>query len=272
MFAKPNILRIILIGLAIGAGIFLSQGETPRRWSDQLLGGAISSFTAIRHSADWIRSWLGGGASARLRTLEDERVRLLAELAHREGILRENEVLRQALSLEEQGESGVIPASAVGFFREGRDEFLLLNRGARDGIGGGDVVVSRSGVLVGSVIEAGPRFSKVALLTSPTRSIDVLLAGGELRPVPQQGSGTGLRAIARGNNNRELVIDLVPQDADIKVGDLVVASPRATGGRRSLLIGEIREVRSAEHEVFKAIRAVHLFDPREEDVVVLLAP
>ena len=163
MFAQPHILRIILIGFAIGAVIFLSQGETTRRWSNQLLGGAISSFTAIRHSTDWVRGWFSGGASARLRALEDERARLLVELAKREGILRENEVLRQALSLEEQGESGVIPAQAVGFFREGRDEFLLLNRGARDGIGGGDVVVSRSGVLAGSVIEAGPRFSKVAL-------------------------------------------------------------------------------------------------------------
>ena len=84
-------------------------------------------------------------------------------------------------------------------------------------------------------------------------------------------AGADLRAIARGANSRELIIELVPQEADIRPGDLLVATPRATGGRRGILVGEVRAVREAEHEVFKTVRAVHLFDPAADDVLVLLA-
>ena len=257
---RASSLRIAFIALAIGALIFLSQGQTPRRWASRLLGSAIPILSAVRQGAERIGTGLGGGSGQRLRALAEERAKLLTEIAKRDGLIRENELLRETLSLRQRGEPGAIPATAIAFFREGRDEFLLLNLGTGEGVGRGDIVLNRAGVLAGEVIEVGPRFSKVLLLTSASRSADVLIGGGDIR------------AIARGNNNREFVIDLVPQDAALGVGDLIVASPGATGGRRSILVGEIREVRPAEHEVFKAIRAVHLFDPRDADVIILPAP
>lgn len=184
---------------------------------------------------------------------------MLGEIARRDEAWRENEVLRQALALREKGEEGVIPAKVIGFFREGREEFLLLDRGTASGIAAGDIVLSRTRIYGGVISAAGVNFSRATLLSSASESADVLV-------------GTTLRAIARGNNSRELIIDLVPQDAVIKAGDLVVASPRVTGGRTALVVGEVREAKQAENEVFKAVRAMHLFDPAIDDVLVILAP
>ncbi|MDP3727093.1 MAG: rod shape-determining protein MreC, partial [bacterium] len=212
-------------------------------------------FTAAGRSAQVIRGWVSGtGIGA------DERTTLLARLGELEALREENETLRAALALRSDGEEGAIPAAAIAFIRDGRDEYLILNRGTADGIGTGDIVVNTGRVLGGTVVSVDPHASRVILFSSPSRSVDVSIPSADLR------------AIARGSNARELSIELVPSDAAVKAGDIVLASPRATGGRRSLLLGEIREARQAEHEVFKIVTAIHLFDPADPAVIVLLAP
>jgi rod shape-determining protein MreC len=215
---------------------------------------------AADRSAERLRGWLTGSAARRIGELEADRIRLLAEVADREAIRRENELLRAVVALRGEGEAGGIPARAVAFLREGREEFLILDRGAADGLGVGDIVLDQNRVFGGTVIAVAERSARVILLSSPSRSTDVILPN------------SNLRAIARGANSRELSIELVPTDAAVHSGDLVLASSRATGGRRALLVGEIREARQAEHEPFMSVRAVHLFDPATEGVLVLLAP
>lgn len=240
--------------------VFLGAAAAIRPWRERLLDRGSGIMAALRSSGERLEGFIGGARGERIAALERGRVELLAEIARRDGVLRENETLRRALALRDEGEAGVLPASIVGVFREGREEFVLLDRGTSDGIGVGDLVIGANRALGGTVVAVEKRTARALLLSSPSRSIDVLIGRANVR------------AIARGNNNRELVIELVPPDAAIEADDLVTASPRATGGRSSILVGEVREVRPAEHEVFKAVRAVHLFDPADDDVFVLLAP
>ncbi|MBI4132208.1 MAG: rod shape-determining protein MreC [Candidatus Sungbacteria bacterium] len=206
-----------------------------------------------------VRDWLGKFSGGRMRALEEERGRLLARLAALEAVREENEILRAALALRREGEAGAIPARAIAFLREGRDEYIRLNSGTADGIGIGDIVVNRDRVLGGTVVAVDAHSSRVILFSSFSRSMDVSIPTANLR------------AIARGANARELAVELVPNDAPVGVGDLVFASPRVTGGR-PLVLGEIREAHQDEPEVFKIVRATHLFDPADPDVIVLLAP
>lgn len=258
--SKKNLgIRVALFVIAGAFIVVLSAAGAVRPMRNWVLGAGVAAFDRAHRAAAWIRDVVGGGKT-RIGALERERAELLARIGRLEALRQENETLRAALSLRDEGEAGALPATVVGFLREGRDEFLLLDKGTRDGIGVGDLVVDRHRVLGGTVVSVGPRFARVILLTSASRSTDILLPASDLR------------AIARGNNAGELIIDLVPRDAEVSVGDLVIASPRATGGRRSLVVGEIREVKKAEHEVFKSVRAVQLFDPFGDDVLVLLAP
>ena len=248
--------------MLLGGALFVLFARAPAfaLLRDRITSGLTPVIVALDRVSFRAQRWFGRGAGERIGDLERERVELLAEISRREELARENETLREALSLRSGGEAGVLPATVIGFLGEGRDEYLLLDRGTADGIGVGDLVIGRNRALGGAVVEVGVRTAKVLLLSSGSHDVEVLFVG------------KNITAIARGNNNREFAINLVPQDAAIQAGDLIVASPRATGGRHSLLLAEVREVRPAEHEVFKTVRAMHLFDPTENDVLVLLAP
>ncbi len=252
-------MRAALVVIAGAFLVVLGAAGLARPVRDVVVGGAVSVLAVVHRASAWVSDGLGGG-KARIGALERERGELLARIGLLEAVRQENETLRAALSLRDEGEAGALPAAIVGFLREGRDEYLLLDKGTQDGIGIGDIVVDRNRVLGGTVVSVGQRFARVILLSSASRSTDIVLPASDLR------------AIARGNNARELIIDLVPQDSEVTIGDIVLAAPRATGGRRSLVVGEIREVKKAEHEVFKSVRAVQLFDPFGDDVIVLLAP
>lgn len=260
MWFRRYFSRAALVVVVAAFFVFLGAASAVRPWRERLLERGAGAMAALRTLGERLAGLTGGSRGERLMRLERERVLLLAEIARRESTLRENETLRRALTLRDAGEAGVLPALIIGVFREGREEFVLLNRGTMEGIGVGDPVIGANRVLGGTVVAVGERSSRALLLSSASQSIDVFVGV------------SSVRAIARGNNNRELVIELVPPDAAIQPGDLITASPRSTGGRSSLLVGEVREIRPAEHEVFKAVRAVHLFDPSEDDVFVLLAP
>ena len=257
---RTKVIRAVAVAAAAALFAFLGTSPALAPWRMRALDAATPLFGVIGRAADAVRGLLAGAERGRISALGRERTELMAELARREGLVEENELLRETLVLRREGESGAIPATVIAVFREGRDEYLLLNHGTTDGIGVGDLVVTKTRVLAGTVVQVSPRSSRVILLTSPSRSIEVTLPG------------SGLRAIARGANNRELIIELVPQDAALEIGDRIVASPRATGGRASLLVGEVREAGSSDEAAFKAVRAVHLFDPSENGVIVLLAP
>lgn len=252
--------KVFLLAIALGLLVFFSAAPAARPGRSALLRAIAPIFSVTSQGAAAIRDWFLGFSRGEFRSLAEERARLLSRVAELEAVSRENETLRAALALRNDGEDGAIPAESLAFYREGQDEYLLLNRGTADGVGIGDIVVNKERVLGGVVVAVDAKNARAILFSSPSRTIDVLL--------PER----GLRAIARGANARELAIELVPSDADVKKGGLVLASPRATGGRRALLLGEVREARQAEHEIFKSVRALHLFDPAESSVIILLAP
>lgn len=260
MMFKSRLLKAAIVAVAAGVLIFFGSARAAGPWRASAFRAVAPLLAGARSAAAGLSGWVGGISGRRVGALEAERVLLLARIAELQAMGQENATLRATLTLRSAGEAGALPAQAIAVVREGRDEYLILNRGTADGIGIGDIVVNQARVLGGTVVGVDLHTARAILASSPSRSIDVFIPS------------SNLRAIARGNNSREFIVDLVAPDAPIAVGDLIVASPRATGGRRTLLVGEIREVRQAEHEVFKTVRAVHLFDPADPAVIVLLAP
>lgn len=255
MFNKSSFLRMTLMAVAVALLVFLGASTRLAPWRDKTASAILPVLSFLRTSADFLRTLAGGTAQAEIEALRNERNSLLAEAARWKDALSENEALRQALAMRKTGESGVIVAKVVGFFREGRSEFVTLDRGTESGVAEGDIVVNRERVLAGAVVGVGAGFSRVLLLTSPSRSIDVTIGN--------------IKAIAKGNNSRELMVELVPPDAEVEVGDIVRPSLRASSGQGGIIIGTVREVKRAENEVFKSVKAFHLFDPAEDNVLIL---
>lgn len=117
--------------------------------------------------------------------------------------------------------SRVIADSSGAFVRS-----VLIDAGTDKSIKSGHPVINGEG-LVGRVIEAGPKASRVLLLTDLNSRVPVTIGV------------SGVRGVLSGDNGPQPRILFLPQDAKISVGDDVATS--GTGGLfpRGLRIGKI---------------------------------
>lgn len=111
-----------------------------------------------------------------------------------------------------------IEASVIGFPPENESRAVTIDKGFRAGVRRDDGVIGAEGV-VGRVAAAGPFSSTVVLSTDYTSRIPAIVARGRWW------------GIARGNLN-SIVVEYIPQDAPLHLGDAVV-----TGEGRSFHSG-----------------------------------
>ena len=89
---------------------------------------------------------------------------------------------------------------------------VVINKGEQDEVYNGQVLVDASGV-VGQILQTNFLSSKAILISDTDHAIPVEI------------NRNGFRAIAQGNGTfTHLVIPFIPNNADIKVGDLMVTS------------------------------------------------
>ncbi|WP_457809468.1 rod shape-determining protein MreC [Kushneria sp. EE4] len=141
----------------------------------------------------------------RLLTLS-QRVQRMASLSE------ENTRLRELLKATPRQE---IPWITAGLLTLDNDPFLqqmIIDRGQQSGVYSGQPVVDSAG-LVGQIISVSRYSSRVLLITDASHS------------VPVQINRNGLRFIARGaGQSSRLMLDNVPNNTDIREGDLLVTS------------------------------------------------
>jgi len=114
---------------------------------------------------------------------------------------------------------GGVEARVVGFPPEDESRAVTIDKGSTAGIHRDDGVIAAGGI-VGRVASVGPFTSSVVLITDYTSRIPAIVRRGRWW------------GIARGNVS-SVRLEYVPQDASMKVGDVVV-----TGEGRSFHSGE----------------------------------
>ena len=89
---------------------------------------------------------------------------------------------------------------------------IRINKGLKQGAYDGQPILDASGIM-GQIVHVSPFYSDVLLITDPTHSLPVEI------------NRNGLRAIAVGTGQKDLLLlEHLPTNADINVGDLVVSS------------------------------------------------
>jgi rod shape-determining protein MreC len=117
--------------------------------------------------------------------------------------------------------------------------FVTINVGAQQGVEAGMSVVSGGAGLVGRVSQVGPRTAKVRLLTDPDSAIGALL---------QTTRGTGLVV---GQPDGTLQMMYIPQEEDVRVGEIVLTSGLGGQMPKGLVIGQVTEVQQKAYETFQ---------------------
>lgn len=201
---------LLLAALALGAALSLRQTK------GSLLVEAYTRLTAPLRPAVNPEEVLRQAATRELQAL-------VAELQH------QNRELRRLLQLAEQGPQVKIPAAVVGRSADHWWQQLTLDRGSRQGIKVGDVVVAPGG-LIGRVEAVTPNSSRVLLISDPTSRVGVTLSRSR-----QMG-------ILRGTGSQEAILDFFDKNPQVEVGDVVVTSGLSSLYPAGIVVGTVRAI------------------------------
>ncbi len=143
--------------------------------------------------------------------LRKERDRLLQWEAAGRRLEAENQALQRLLNFIPLDARGFISARVIADTGGAFAHSLVLNAGADDEVRRGQAVVSGDG-LVGRVVGVGARSSRILLLTDLNSRIPV---------VTEQ---SRVRAVLAGNNTSQPVLDHLPPNDPVTLGERVVTS------------------------------------------------
>lgn len=184
-----------------------------------------------------------------IRIKEEENQALLRENAALKTLLEEEQINASIetflQSIQEQG----TPAHVIGK-TGGTLELLLIDKGTDDGVQVGQAVITENGFLVGTIHEASIESSQVLLLTDSSQSVAAKIQNDASSP-----------GVVRGEFGLSLLMDLIPQNDEIKKGQTIVTSALEPLLPPQLIIGTVNSVEKTEGEIFqqaKVATPVHI--------------
>ncbi len=193
-----------------------------------------------RNFADFVFSVRG--LEKENNSLKEENRILLGQITQLKEATRENEFLRKQLGFSIPEDKELILANVIGQEPSGLGEFILIDKGEKDGVLSKGVVISAGNLLVGQIIETTESFSKVRLISDPNSRINALI------------QESGITGLIESDQKIDLIINLLPQGENIEEGQSVVTSGLAGLFPAGLLIGQIEEIISSDAQIAQRAR------------------
>jgi len=157
-----------------------------------------------------------------------------------EKLKKENFLLKEALKIKEKENKKIILANVIGISPFNFDPCFLVDKGKKDGIKKGDIVLLNEKIVVGKIKEVKENFSKVATFFDKENSASVILEKSNL---------LGSLKV----ENKKIFLDLIPKDASLNEGENVYTSGFDFKYPRGLLIGKIKKIEKEEEKPFLKI-------------------
>lgn len=182
------------------------------------------------------RNWLTENLATRGALLEEnarlreKQIFLNVQLQKLTTLEAENRRLRSLLESAVNTPERVLIAEMLAVDFDPYRHYILLNRGRRHGVYVGQPALDQHGI-IGQIVRADPFTSTAILITDSNHAL------------PIQINRTGVRTLALGTGHfQELELPHIPNNEDVKVGDLLVTS--GLGGRfpRGYPVGTVTRV------------------------------
>jgi|GEM_PF-60363 len=255
-FLQNLILVCIVVGvllLALGgyfsslASFTLSPMITMQTWFSQRYQAIHAFITAPRDTATLLQ---------RNRDLEGEVARLRGQIVDLQQQMADVQVLKALVNFASANpENQYLAASVIGRDPSPFLHYVIINRGSNDGLRRGMPVVTEQG-LVGRINAVTAGAARVRLINDPAISINVNLkaplAGEEdvgSINVRLQPSKTEAELI--GSITGEILLDKIPLDAPIAVGDLVLTSGLGGNYVPNLFVGQVTSIRKRDYDLYQ---------------------
>lgn len=196
-----------------------------------------------------IVQWAGENLSSRETLIEsNEQLRrrnlqLRARQQRLASLQKENERLRDLLRASSQVGEKILIAEVLTIDQDYYKQQIIINKGESSNVFVGQPIIDATGVM-GQVIELARYSATVLLISDPGHAL------------PVQNNRNGVRTIVQGKGNpNELDLLHIPNNTDIKVGDLMITS--GLGGRYppNYPVAEVSNVEKLPGEPFARVTA-----------------
>jgi rod shape-determining protein MreC len=249
--------------------ILLSENRTLDPLQNLSLTIAAPMENGLRDIADPISDFFQGILNRGDLVRENERLReelerLQAGTAATEDAQIRIQELEEALGVKESRPDDVfVVADVIAQDPSGFKRALAINRGATDGLDEGMVVLSKSGSLVGVVSLAYEEFAWLRLISDPNSAVNiaVLTEGAE---------GSEARGVAVGDLRSSLSLEMLPTEAAIQEGDLVITSGLGGNYPRTILLGSVTSVQEKPQALSKRATLEPAADLSSLDTVLII--
>lgn len=263
------IIVVLLIVVLIAASFFARDKLTPTEGAATDAASTVSGvFYRITSAGGRVFNRIFGAGSMRRENEElkvqnaklKEELMLLQNLKVNESAINAQYALREKLkaSAMEANVTGMDPGSA--FVR------FTVNRGVKDGVSVGDIVIMGSGVgedvvlsaLVGRVISVGAHNAKVSSIIDDANNISFKVARTNDFGIANEHSTGGVAGY------------LFSPDANILVGDYVLTSGMGEVYPKGLYIGDIQSIDKKENQLTTSVSIKSPVNFRALDSVFIL--
>ncbi len=247
---------------------------------------------AVRDLSEPINDYLlgiadRGGLKRENQELRAELERLQVLLAKQQNAQQRVTELEDALGVKQnRPEDRLLAADVIATDLSALKRAIAIDRGRGDGLDEGMVVLSRNGSLIGTVSRAYQDYAWIQLITDPESAVNAQVhlnaAPSSPTPAPSPAASpqpspsntpppeTVLRLIAAGDLRDGVTLALLPSDARIEPGNLVLTSGHGGNYPRGILIGTVTSAEERPQSPFKSAKVEPASDLSNLDTVLIL--
>jgi rod shape-determining protein MreC len=220
----------------------------------------------FRDAYGWAESLFDARSDAKRLAAENERLR--QQVIQNRTAARENMRLRALLRFREgpafPRDYDGLAAAVVARPAQAFAQAIVVAVGSKDGVEPNSPVVTADG-LIGLVTRVGTSTSRITLLTDDRSAVSALDLLTDASGVVRHGRGA----------RSTLILDRVPKEANVRVGDVIVTAGWRSGQFSSLYprgipIGTVTSVGQTDTDLYKQVQVAPFADFSSLDAVIVL--
>lgn len=193
--------------------------------------------------------------------LQNQLTELSIDTARLKSLEEENDLLKKEMNFVEENKFKFVAAKIISGVSDPLSQSVIINRGQKDAIEPGLAVVAADGIMVGKVSEVHDSYSKVVLLSDNKSRVAAT--------VQNLDHTVGL---VEGQYGLSFSMTNIPQNQEIRDGDLIVTSGLEGKIPKNLLIAKVESVRSVESEIFKTAMLQPIISLSSLSDIVVIIP
>jgi rod shape-determining protein MreC len=260
-------LLIILVLLLVFSTLSLSLKQSPvvKRVQGAVIAMTAPGLEGLEYVVRRLKQvWLGYFYLVGVRRENAELKRQVEEFKQRQVRYQEAQEalarLDALLDLKRQVALPVIGARVIAYDPSLWSRSAIIDQGKAQGVKEGMPVLAPQGI-VGRIVEVYPEYSKVMLIVDRKSGADAMV------------QRTRVRGVLKGKGGNRCSLEFVPKNADVQVGDLVLASGLVGLYPKGLVFGKVTVANKKNPGVFQEIEVTPNVDlsALEEVLVVKVA-